>query len=156
MMRSLKEFGLCLYGLSRPRDWVSRKVTSGEPLVRFLTQKSQYFHDGETYKAKPKAFEMSNRYKSLSLYRRHDLTDGQIDRIGRIFVAPLLGRTILGRVDLKEDICTSSGFKLYPLLLPNPRHTDLKGYSDDLALRTNQQQALSNNSVTEMYPVPTI
>ena len=98
-----------------------------ECLARFILQKKWYRADKTI---KHNAF-MPNQNGEVSVYRTNDLTGQQINEIGRLHVAEILNKKLLGRAEIVTSSILKQNLKIEVDPEPHPRHANIIGWSTD-------------------------
>ncbi len=103
------------------------RISPLECLARFILQKKWYRADKTI---KHNAF-MPNQNGEVSVYRTNDLTGQQINEIGRLHVAEILNKKLLGRAEIVTSSILKQNLKIEVDPEPHPRHANIIGWSTD-------------------------
>jgi hypothetical protein len=147
----LKPFSTFFAGIFLRLDWVSRKVSPGERLSRFVPHQS--WITPATGRVSQAAF-MPPKRGGTSVYRTTRCSERKIWLLGIFFVERRRKDSIriVGRADISSDRVLEQDLKIRPLLSPHPRHAELTNWPEDKAQRKDKALALAAASTPFLLP----
>ena len=74
---------------------------------------------------------MPNQNGEVSVYRTNDLTCSQINEIGRLHVAEIINKKLLGRAEIVTSSILKQNLKIEADTEPHLRHANIIGWPTD-------------------------
>jgi len=108
--------------------WSEESVIESEHTSRFIVQE-KWIKRGER-RVRHNAF-MPNKKGEVSVYRTEGLDTEEIYELGRVYMADIFRKRLLGRAEIIVSDIQKNGLKVQPHPDPHPRHANIAGWPEE-------------------------
>ena len=147
----LERFWKFLLGIFLQIDWVSRAVSPGERISRFIPYRG-WIRPAKG-RVSPAAF-MPPKIGDLSVYRTSGCAEKKIWLLGMLFVERKRKdkARVVGRADVCSDLVFEQKLKIRSLFSPHLRHAELTNWPEDKAQQKDKALALAQAAILCVRP----